>query len=72
MSYLLLFGLTLDFIGKIIVSYTAISVHQKVRHEHKIDENVFKEMGREQRYAFLGMVFMAIGFFIEFYSIAFA
>lgn len=58
-------GFILDFFGKILVSYTAISVHHRVWKEHKIDEKVFSEMAKERNFGILGIAFMFIGFSLE-------
>ncbi len=46
---------TCGTVGKVIIAYTAISVHQRVRKEHKIDDKVFKYMRKERKVAFLGI-----------------
>lgn len=58
-------GRTLDVIGKIMVAFTAIMVHHRFLEEHKVDEQVFKTMKREQRLALFGVIFMVVGFVIE-------
>lgn len=56
---------TLDILGKIMVSYTVIAVHYRVRKEHKIDEVVFKHMRREQYLGVIGISFMVIAYILE-------
>ncbi|OGZ42506.1 MAG: hypothetical protein A3C80_00865 [Candidatus Ryanbacteria bacterium RIFCSPHIGHO2_02_FULL_45_43] len=58
-------GKTLDLIGKLLIGFTAIRVHHRVLHEHKIDEAVFKSMKKEQRFGILGIVFLVAGFIIQ-------
>lgn len=53
---------TLDTIGKLLISYTAIRIHYRFWKEHKIDEKVFKTMRREQVLGILGIVFMVLGY----------
>ena len=60
-----LLGHTLDVIGKILISYTAIAVHYRVRKEHKIDETVFKSMKSEQALGVLGIILIIVGYFLE-------
>jgi len=38
---------TLDVAGKLMVAYTAIAVHHRVRKDHKIDKDVIKIAGAE-------------------------
>jgi hypothetical protein len=58
-------GFTLDVIGKLMVAFTAIRVHHRVRMEHKIDRKVFTEMKNEQFSGALGMTLIAIGFLLQ-------
>jgi hypothetical protein len=58
-------GLTIDTIGKLMVSYTAIKVHHRFWQEHKIDEKVFQTMQSEQVIGIIGMLFMVIGYFLQ-------
>lgn len=58
-------GRTLDVIGKIMIAFTAIMVHHRFLQEHKVDEQVFKTMKREQRLAMFGVALIVVGFIIE-------
>lgn len=58
-------ALTLDIIGKIMVAYTALAVHTRVRKEHKIDDTVFKAMKRESTIGIAGIIFMIAGYIIH-------
>lgn len=60
-----LFGHTLDLIGKILISYTAIVVHYRFRKEHKIDEKVFSVMKKEQVIGILGIALMIVGYLLQ-------
>lgn len=60
-----LLGHTMDAFGKILISYTAIAVHYRVRKEHKIDESVFKTMRTEQALGVIGIIFIVIGYILE-------
>ncbi len=65
---LYIFGRTLDMIGKIMIAFTAIMVHHRFLQEHRVDEQVFRTMKREQRIAMIGVAFMVIGFILEMVS----
>lgn len=57
-----------DFIGvlgEILVGWTAIAVHHRFRHEHKIDEKVFKVMRQENILGYAGIGLILIGFIIR-------
>jgi hypothetical protein len=58
-------GFTLDIIGKVMVAYTALKVHHRVRKEHKIDDFVFKEMHKEGILGVLGIILMIMGYFLQ-------
>ena len=60
-----LLGHTLDLIGKILVSYTAIGVHYRFRKEHKIDEKVFNVMKKEQVVGVVGIALMVVGYALQ-------
>ncbi len=56
---------TLDFIGKIMIAYTALAVHGHVRKERKIDILVFRAMKREKIIGISGIMFMVVGYVIH-------
>lgn len=58
-------GFSLDIMGKVIIAYTAIAVHHRFRHEHKVDDAVFKIMKKEHTYALLGIALMIIGYLLQ-------
>lgn len=58
-------ALTLDITGKIMVAYTALAVHNRVRKEHKIDGGVFRAMKREQMIGVAGIIFMILGYVLH-------
>ena len=60
-----LLGHTLDVIGKVMISYTAIAVHNRVRRQHKVDEVVFRQMRREQFVGILGIILIILGYLLE-------
>ena len=59
-------GFILDLIGKVLVSWTAIAVHIRVRKEHKIDKRVFLAMRREHVVGMLGLLLIVVGSWIEY------
>ena len=60
-----LLGHTLEFSGTLIIAYTVLSVHSKVRKEHKIDEAVFKQMRSEQFLGVIGIGLIVVGFLLQ-------
>ena len=58
-------GMVIDTVGKLLVSFTAIMVHHRVLGEHKIDEEVFREMKREQKLGIMGVSLIVIGSGLE-------
>lgn len=58
-------GLTLSFLGKVLLGVTVIMVHWKIIQEHKIDGQVLKEMRRERNVAILGIILIALGYLFE-------
>ncbi len=61
-----LLGSTLDLVGKLMVAYTALAVHGRVRRERRIDAAVFRSMRREQYIGVVGIAFMVIGYLLRF------
>lgn len=53
-------------LGAVMVAFTAIQVHMRVWQEHKIDEQVFKEMRHERRVGMIGVGLMIVGFIVHF------
>lgn len=58
-------GLIIEFLGKVLVAYTAIMVHHRVLEEHKIDESVLCVMKRERKAGLFGIGLMIIGFLMH-------
>lgn len=56
---------TLDIIGKVMVAYTALSVHRRVWQEHQIDRAVFAAMKREQVIGVIGIVLMITAYLLD-------
>ena len=58
-------GSTLDVIGKVMVAFTVIMVHYRVRKEHRISKRVFLAMRREQVIAIAGILLIIIGYAMQ-------
>ncbi|MDP4007143.1 MAG: hypothetical protein Q8P55_00910 [bacterium] len=58
-------GFTLDVIGKVLVAFTALMVHHRFRKEHKVDEQVFRSMRREQVMGILGIILIVAGYLLQ-------
>ena len=58
-------GMTIEFLGGIMIAYTAISVHYRFRKEHRIDQNVFNTMRKEQKIGILGIIFLIVGYVVQ-------
>lgn len=59
---LLFTGMTLDTAGTVLIAYTVLRVHSRVRKEHRIDEYVAREMRREKAYGIAGIVLIITGY----------
>ena len=57
--------ITLDMLGKVMISYTAIRVHFRFWKEHKIDDRVFATMKSEQIVGLLGILFIIGAYILE-------
>ena len=62
---MLFWGITLGFIGKVLLGVTVMMVHSKITHEKRIDGIVLMEMRREQVVAGFAIVLMIIGYALE-------
>lgn len=60
-----LIGLTLDTLGTVLIAFMALSVHHKFLNEHKVDENLFNTMRKEQVIGGLGVILLVIGYIIQ-------
>ena len=58
-------GLTISTLGEIMVAYTVVRVHYRFWKEHKVDDEVFSAMRREQRVASLGIILIIVGFLVQ-------
>lgn len=58
-------GLTCDMLGTVLIAYTALRVHDRVRKEHAIDSVVENAMETERRLGIIGVALVVIGFLIQ-------
>ncbi|PIQ67186.1 MAG: hypothetical protein COV95_00095 [Candidatus Zambryskibacteria bacterium CG11_big_fil_rev_8_21_14_0_20_40_24] len=58
-------GITLEFIGTVLIARTAIRVHDRVRIEHNIDEKVISEMKKERNIGVFGVVLIVVGYVLH-------
>jgi len=65
MEIISIIGLTLHTSGTVLIAYTALRVHDRVRKDHKIDAIVFQEMHKEKYIGISGIVLILIGYFIQ-------
>lgn len=65
MEFLTISGITLDTVGTILIAYTALRVHYRVRREHRIDERVTREMGHELGLGIAGVVLVIAGYALQ-------
>lgn len=63
--------LILDFIGTILIAFAALRVHHRFLHEHKVDEQVFRVMRKEQFVGYSGILFVVIAFVLKLYTFYF-
>jgi len=55
----------LDTLGAVFIAYAALRVHHRVLYEHKIDEEVFTTMRREQVVGIAGVIMVVLGFIVD-------
>jgi len=55
---------SLDVIGTIMIAYAALSVHDRVRKDKKIDESVFRTMKWERSIGIMGIMLIVLGYLI--------
>ena len=58
-------GFTLDVIGKILIGVAVYFVHKRIMKEEKIDKAVIREMKKEKKIVFLGVILIIIGYFMQ-------
>lgn len=63
-----LIGMLAELFGTLLIAYAALSVHHRFRHEHKVDDAVFRAMSIEIKLGIFGMGLIIFGFIIQIYS----
>lgn len=58
---------TFDFIGKMVIIFMALGVHNIIRRERKIDYHIICKMKREKMGAYVGVLFLAIAYILQLY-----
>lgn len=56
---------TLDILGKVMIAYTVLAVHSRIRKEQKIDREVFLKMRQEKYIVIGGVVLMVAGYILH-------
>lgn len=62
---MILWGVTLSFVGKAFLALAVVFVHSKITEEKRIDGIVLMEMKRERNLALAGLVLLVIGYILE-------
>jgi len=65
MLAVLITGITLDVIGTVLIAYTVLRVHNRVRKEHHIDSRVLKEMKMERAVGIIGVGLIIAGYVFQ-------
>ncbi|MBI2037889.1 MAG: hypothetical protein HYT15_03085 [Candidatus Magasanikbacteria bacterium] len=58
-------GISLDVVGTILIAYTVLRVHDRVRKERRIDLPVTKEMVTERTMVIVGIALILIGYIFQ-------
>jgi hypothetical protein len=64
---LLFWGVTLSFLGKMVLGVAVLRVHLGILKEHKIDNVVLNAIRREQVFTLIGIGLIVIGYALEAY-----
>lgn len=62
---MLALGITLSFIGKLLLGVSVVLVHRKITKERRIDGIVLMQMKHEQLIAIAGILLMIVGYLVE-------
>jgi len=60
-------GMIIQFIGTMMIAYTALSVHIRVSEDKGITENAVLRIKTERIFGYLGILLLTIGFIIQLY-----
>lgn len=58
-------SLVAEFLGTLLIAYTALLVHHRVRVEMRIDMKVLKQMRIEMALGVIGIVLITLGFILR-------
>jgi len=70
MIKLIVISVVLEFVGTVLIAFTALRVHHRFLLEHKVDDKVFAIMKREQLIGFIGVALLTTGFLLHLIHIA--
>ena len=62
---LLTIGLTLSFVGKVLVILTVLHMHHTLIREHRFDKKVYLSYQQERILTWFGLLLIVAGFIIE-------
>ena len=60
-----LVGLTFSTAGELLLAVTVLTVHHKMKKEHRIDAQVEEEISFEQWVGILAIILIAIGYILQ-------
>ncbi len=66
---LFVIGLTLSALGKVMLGMTVLVVHWRVLKDHRIDEDVLREMRREQVVGIIAVLLVITGYTLQMISL---
>jgi len=58
-------GLTLTTAGEVMLAYMVVSVHDHIRKERKIDEDVLNYLGKERYVVYVAVGMIILGYFLQ-------
>lgn len=58
-------GLTLETLGTIMIAYTALAVHDRLRKEHRVDGKVFASIGKELMIGRASIALVLLGYILQ-------
>jgi UPF0716 family protein affecting phage T7 exclusion len=69
MVVVLIIGITLDVIGTILIAYTVLQVHYRMRKERAIDSRVIHEMRKERAMSIAGIMLIIVGYIFQVFGL---
>jgi uncharacterized membrane protein len=58
-------GFTIDFIGKVLIAYSAMRIHGKIHKEMATNKVVFKEIKMSSMLATAGLILIVLGYALQ-------